>query len=1090
MQKIKPKFYPLKPKTEEGFKKAVAWFGGRELVASLKGIAMYAIYGENMDPRSWMKPNIYPNTEEEVKYQQKEEILTKIEKDFENESKAQKRTKAEETSKAVYENLYSVKETHMAEEMQKSPEVQDDIAEKVKQKWVKKIFDYWEWKRTHFEFWQKYLPKQKFWQDLQADKNDLKEFWFDYIADSGDGQLGVYGVGCMCYSDLWIESEEIGSEVKFFPPEENNFGKTKLLPRGYFLFLGGDTAYHSANYATLFERFQTPFRWAFTSARKFLFDRYDFSLDKTKTLFYSSGDAIDVFDGNSMPVDSWDGTICAEIDGKTYLDTEPPRPLFGIPANHDYYDNIDGFNRQFRRSPFNDAEENIYLEGLKGSFILQIPSFSREQEASYIAIRLPFDWWVFGIDSENEKLDFRQEVFFKQIMEKQISKLILATPEPTTVFGKKCLENEKTATYLTSITQSLGLKQPFLEDGKFVPIDPNQQNVKLPNKICRLDLSGDVHHYARYWGQQKVDENNPNINKNTNYASIVTGGGGAFFDSTSTLVGESTNENGEKVKGEIPPKKIYPRKTESIERTSEKLFDLVNIRKGGYIQFAGAIAAILTFFFLTQFSNVKAGFLVFNQLIKSYFLKTIPVTPINLTDFILDSNYKHFIVHFICGVVLIIVASLLGLGSYKVNKLIKKIKEKSFEESQEQFLVVRITKLLVTATPVWIAIVCYGVFLILSFTDNYFYKLDSRISSLVSNTFQVNAVDKIPGYSDSVFFLLHLIISGLIIWLSCEYTNWLAVRFKITRKLKENTYLKSIEDPNEKNESVYLRFLGSRFREISYQYIPANLLIILSVVILIFGIVYYGQGTLALILSDITLTLVVLGGLILNIGVLAYKVGAAYQNSKGTLQFIFLGFCHGILQIATPFLIFYYANVWVALGIFVLMLLIRKSHFDVWLTNKQNKWLLLGSWLLYGVITISAPFVFISLFPNAPSLNEQIEHNFSPFILGLFSTANSEVYVRTFYLITSFLIIGYLGYLISRIWLSWYLAVSLLFDGHNNEVGGMARIQDFKHILRIKVQENKLTVYVIGLDKATPDLNEDMKLKLVDRFELENLPLK
>ncbi len=37
--KLKSKFYPLKPENIEGFKKAVAWFGGREFIASLKGIS-------------------------------------------------------------------------------------------------------------------------------------------------------------------------------------------------------------------------------------------------------------------------------------------------------------------------------------------------------------------------------------------------------------------------------------------------------------------------------------------------------------------------------------------------------------------------------------------------------------------------------------------------------------------------------------------------------------------------------------------------------------------------------------------------------------------------------------------------------------------------------------------------------------------------------------------------------------------------------------------------------------------------------------------------------------------------------------------
>ena len=154
----------------------------------------------------------------------------------------------------------------------------------------------------------------------------------------------------------------------------------------------------------------------------------------------------------------------------------------------------------------------MVFNGKRGKFLLQIPTFSRKQEASYIAIRLPFEWWMFGIDGENEKLDFRQEFYFTGITEQKPKKLILATPEPTTVFGRKAKPEEKTASYLKSITENLGLCQPFLEDGKFKPLDQcpdkSKETLKkdlpkpdLDGEYCRLDLSGDVHHYARYWGE-------------------------------------------------------------------------------------------------------------------------------------------------------------------------------------------------------------------------------------------------------------------------------------------------------------------------------------------------------------------------------------------------------------------------------------------------------------------------------------------------------------------------------------------------------------------------------------------------------------
>ena len=262
--------------------------------------------------------------------------------------------------------------------------------------------------------------------------------------------------------------------------------------------------------------------------------------------------------------------------------------------------------------------------------LLQIPTFTREQEASYIAIRLPFDWWMFGIDSENEKLDFRQELFFKQVIEKKPSKLIMATPEPTTVFGKKSDEEEKTAVYLKTITSELGLSQPFLTDGKFTPEKPfngdssktapvsratdnkieAQPSADLSKKYCRLDLSGDVHHYARYWGENTRDFNTDKFSSDY-YASVVAGGGGAFFDVTRTLIGKPEDENGNplngdrKVRGEIPPQQIFPSETESVDKTADKIFDLWNLRNGGYVQIAGAVIGIIIFFLLNYYSNVS-----------------------------------------------------------------------------------------------------------------------------------------------------------------------------------------------------------------------------------------------------------------------------------------------------------------------------------------------------------------------------------------------------------------------------------------------------------------------------------------------------
>jgi hypothetical protein len=99
---------------------------------------------------------------------------------------------------------------------------------------------------------------------LQMKNQD--EFWWDYISDSGDGQKAVYSVAFLCMSDLVAGKNLKGDDhLEFLTVDaENNLGDDKtILPRGAFLFVGGDTSYHISDYGTLASRFQNPFWWAF-----------------------------------------------------------------------------------------------------------------------------------------------------------------------------------------------------------------------------------------------------------------------------------------------------------------------------------------------------------------------------------------------------------------------------------------------------------------------------------------------------------------------------------------------------------------------------------------------------------------------------------------------------------------------------------------------------------------------------------------------------------------------------------------------------------------------------------------------------------
>jgi hypothetical protein len=341
------------------------------------------------------------------------------------------------------------------------------------------------------------------------------EFWFDYFSDTGDGQTAMYTIAYLCLSKLWTEdSPKAGSKASF----EQEASCTRMLPRGELLFVGGDTSYHIADYASLASRFQSPFHWAFNDLK---------------------------------------------AKGKI-SDGEPRRPIFGIPGNHDYYDMIDGFHRQFCK-PSSD-EDSLTETGLKPQ--LSIPGFRRCQMASYVALKLPFDWWLWGLDNEVGRLDIKQQEFFKEIYKDHPpDKLIVATPEPTTVLGRRAQSDDKPV----KAFEDLDLDSPFLERGK------------LAEEKCRLDLSGDTHHYARYWGPAS----HGNSERADNYASVVAGMGGAFL--------HPSHANFEEVK----PQALYPPPDTSRLKVAAEIFNPLNIIRGGYIFALGMLMSLVVYFAAT-----------------------------------------------------------------------------------------------------------------------------------------------------------------------------------------------------------------------------------------------------------------------------------------------------------------------------------------------------------------------------------------------------------------------------------------------------------------------------------------------------------
>jgi hypothetical protein len=832
----KPDGLPDKP-IDGNFEPPVAWLGGRELVASLKLIILYSLFGGKLDSRDWM---------------------TGI-ANFVGESAQIHTWTNEETKDGVYT---SVVET---------------------------------------------------WQGAGEPRAD--EFWFDYVADSGDGQMPTYNIAYLCMRHLRLLTKE----------------GERLLPRGRFLFMGGDTAYHVADYETLAKRFQAPFWWA-----------YD-----------------ELVREREIPE--------AELRKR--------RPIFGIPGNHDYYDALDGFNRQFRR-PSTGEDDPHSREPL-----LQLPTFERHQEASYVALRLPFNWWLWGLDIERNEIDFRQQTFFKKVNEEyKPKKLIVATPSPTTVFGKYLGKDND----LAKVFEAIGLKRPFLKEKE-----------EVAPRECRLDLSGDVHHYARYWGPKTVGEENPRSKQekhrpfDESYASVVSGGGGAFFDPTNTFLGE------------LEEQALYPSVRKSLKAMSGEILNFSNIRSGGFVHYIGAFIAFIICFAAIIAPNTRILF----------FPDPSPSDVNSVTNW--------------------------GLG-FAVISLLLLITGNLFFET----LFKRIDQRIPTKRIAVTQMIVIGLFLLLT------------VLPMAYGIKILRGLRSYTALSDSFLIFLSAIWAGLMAVLYIQYTNRL-------------------------NEQAHDRTIGWE------DYVPAWLMLLIAAIIFCASLWWFGQGrdsVPAALFADIAL-MSVLTALPLGVIVgLAVSVGGGRHSWTGKFGYFFMGSWHTLLQLVVPLLwtlsFFYHLNSQgistlrgiisreglrpVLLGGLILFVAYRVFRFiGIKLVNGNHRKTLVAIWILYGLLMIGLPALYLSEAVQV-SLPESIWFRF-----GLCVTA------------------ALIGAFMSCVWFGWYLAVALVYNGHNNEAGGAARLVGYKQFMRIRLREDDLTAYVIGFVEAQAK-GKDLipKLKLIEQFTL------
>ncbi|MBB4766920.1 metallophosphoesterase [Amorphoplanes digitatis] len=184
-----------------------------------------------------------------------------------------------------------------------------------------------------------------------------------------------------------------------------------------------------------------------------------------------------------------------------------PQPtLFALPGNHDWYDGLTAFLRLFAR------RKDGHIGGWR-----------TQQSRSYFAVELPANWWLFAIDEQfGAYIDDPQLVYFEDAARDlgPEDRVILMTPSPTWVKAAK---------------------KPEAYDA----IDYFIRTILAPTGAhVRVLLSGDLHHYARYTGEDRE--------------LITCGGGGAYLAATHNLPEALT----------VPPRETLTRNASRSRRYS------------------------------------------------------------------------------------------------------------------------------------------------------------------------------------------------------------------------------------------------------------------------------------------------------------------------------------------------------------------------------------------------------------------------------------------------------------------------------------------------------------------------------------------
>ena len=287
--------------------------------------------------------------------------------------------------------------------------------------------------------------------DYTSSVLDGEPFWADYTADLGDGFDSTYAVSYL------MSAKSLSGRAN--PQQQHITGVEGLSPdvdlkHGKILIMGGDQVYPWPSREAYGDKLQRPYAWSLPPKPE-------------------------------QAADPGGGEPKEELD----------REVYAIPGNHDWYDGLGAFDGLFCRARGGSTEDNGSIGGWK-----------TRQHRSYFAIKLPYNWWIWGADiSLNQYLDAGQLRYFRTVCEHMQpgDKFILCTAQPTWLYFGKPGERYARANLLSLINAPIRQKSA---------------------KLCGI-FSGDTHHYSRYNEKEELGDFN----------LFTAGGGGAYFHGTHHL---------------------------------------------------------------------------------------------------------------------------------------------------------------------------------------------------------------------------------------------------------------------------------------------------------------------------------------------------------------------------------------------------------------------------------------------------------------------------------------------------------------------------------------------------------------------------